>query len=98
MYSLRYGTLPVVRKTGGLADTVHQYDPDSGDGTGFLFEELTPQAIYDTVKQVIDVWHSKGEHIERMRKQAMQQRFSWEKSSRRYVELYQRALQKSRGG
>ncbi|MCL2472417.1 MAG: glycogen synthase, partial [Treponema sp.] len=49
MYSLIYGTIPIVRNTGGLADTVDNYDQDTGDGTGFMFDDLTPQAIYNTV-------------------------------------------------
>ena len=49
MYSLRYGTLPIVHRTGGLADTVENYNQDSGTGTGFAFDNLAPRAIYDTV-------------------------------------------------
>ncbi|MDR1909075.1 MAG: glycogen synthase, partial [Spirochaetaceae bacterium] len=49
MYSLAYGTLPIVRNTGGLADTVENYDQESGGGTGFVFDDLTPAAIYNTV-------------------------------------------------
>jgi starch synthase len=88
MYSLSYGTLPIVRKTGGLADTVAHHDENTGSGTGFVFESLTPQGIYDAVGEAIQVWTYKPEHIRSMRKQAMKKRFSWESSARKYEQLY----------
>ncbi|MDR1278568.1 MAG: glycogen synthase, partial [Treponema sp.] len=64
MYSLSYGTLPIVRNTGGLADTVEKYDQDTGTGTGFLFDDLTPQAIYNTVGWAVWAWYNRREQIE----------------------------------
>jgi len=49
LYSLRYGTLPIVRATGGLADTVAQYNEARGSGTGFVFNDLTPTALYNVI-------------------------------------------------
>ncbi len=92
MYSLRYGTLPIVHRTGGLADTVEQYDQDSGGGTGFMFDILTPQAIFDTVGWAVWTWYNRPEHIKMMQVRAMQQRFSWKDSAARYAELYQWAI------
>ena len=63
MYSLRYGTLPIVRRTGGLADTVENYDQETGGGTGFVFDLLTPRAIYDTVGWAVWAWYNRPEHI-----------------------------------
>jgi starch synthase len=97
MYSLRYGTLPIVRRTGGLADTVENYDQETGEGTGFVFDLLTPRAIYDTVGWALWAWYNRFEHIEVMRRRAMQKRFSWRESGRRYGELYQDAIDRRLG-
>jgi starch synthase len=96
MYALRYGTLPIVRRTGGLADTVDNYDQTTGDGTGFVFDRLTPSAIYDTVGWALWSWHHRPEHLTAMRKRAMKRRFSWADSARRYVELYREAIDRRR--
>jgi starch synthase len=92
MYSLAYGTLPIVRRTGGLVDTVKNYDEDSGSGTGFMFDHLSPSSIYDTVGWAVWAWYNRPEHIEAMRLRAMKHNFSWEKSARKYVELYEKTL------
>ncbi|MEJ5184151.1 MAG: glycogen synthase GlgA [Rectinemataceae bacterium] len=91
MYSLIYGTLPIVHRTGGLADTVVNYNQDLGDGTGFMFDDLTPQAVYDTVGWAMWAWYNRRDHIERMRDMAMNQDFSWNKSALEYVRLYEHA-------
>lgn len=96
MYSLRYGTLPIVRRTGGLADTVWQYNEENGDGTGFLFDELSPESIYNTVGWAIWAWYNKPDHIDMMRKRGMQQSFSWEKSAAEYGAIYRAAIEKRR--
>ena len=97
MYSLRYGTLPIVHRTGGLADTVENYDQESGEGTGFVFDHLTPRAIYDTVGWAVWAWYNRHEHILEMRRRAMQVRFSWEESGRLYADLYQQAIDRRVG-
>ena len=94
MYSLVYGTLPIVRRTGGLADTVENYDEAKGTGTGFMFDDLTPRAIYDTVGWAVWAWYNHPEQIEAMRQRAMKQDFSWEKSAKKYVALYEETLKK----
>jgi starch synthase len=97
MYSLRYGTLPIVRRTGGLADTVENYDEKTGDGTGFVFDDLTPKAIANTVGWAVWAWYNRQEHIQSMRVRAMQRRFSWDVSAARYIELYQGAIDRRLG-
>ncbi|MCL2190827.1 MAG: glycogen synthase GlgA [Treponema sp.] len=92
MYSLVYGTLPIVRRTGGLADTVENYDEETGAGTGFMFDQLTPRAIYDTVGWAVWAWYNHPEHIAAMRERAMNLDFSWERSAKKYVELYESTL------
>jgi starch synthase len=97
MYSLKYGTLPIVRATGGLDDTVEQYDEATGGGTGFKFWEPTSGAIYFTVGWAISTYFDRREHIQKMIQTAMAQDYSWEKSARQYVALYERALANQRG-
>jgi starch synthase len=94
MYSLVYGTLPIVRRTGGLADTVENYNEEDGTGTGFMFDDLTPQAIYNTVGWAVWAWYNHPEQIQAMRKRAMQQDFSWEKSAKKYLDLYKETQKK----
>ncbi|GHV84111.1 glycogen synthase [Spirochaetia bacterium] len=95
MYSLAYGTLPIVRKTGGLVDTVENYNEDKGSGTGFMFDDLTPQSIYNTVGWAVWAWYNRHEHIEAMRLRGMKQDFSWEKSAKKYVDMYEKARAKN---
>jgi starch synthase len=97
MYALRYGTLPIVRRTGGLADTVDNYDQATGDGTGFVFDDLTPSAISNTVGWSLWAWHDRPEHLLAMRRRAMKVRFSWEDAAKRYAELYRGALDRRLG-
>lgn len=92
MYSLRYGTLPIVRNTGGLADTIVQYDQRSGQGTGFKFDELSASAIVNTLLWVLDTWYKRPKDIEQMVKRAMQQDYSWQQSALQYEALYEGLL------
>jgi len=92
IYSLKYGTLPIVRATGGLDDTVDQYDERTGAGTGFKFSEASPRAIYYTVGWAVSTYFDRPAHIESLRANAMAQDFSWERSARAYEQMYERAL------
>ena len=93
IYSLKYGTLPIVRATGGLDDTVQQYDERTGDGDGFKFWEISTEAIYYTAGWAVSTFYDRPQHIAKMVRTAMQRDYSWEKSAAQYVELYARALQ-----
>lgn len=97
IYSLSYGTLPIVRATGGLDDTIENYDPVSGSGTGFKFWDATPDALYGTVKWAVDTWYENPEAIVAMKKRAMGQHFGWEDSAGDYEKIYYYALGKRRG-
>jgi starch synthase len=88
---LAYGTLPIVRNTGGLADTVENYNQETGTGTGFMFDDLNPQAIYNTVGWAVWAWYNRRPQIEAMRLRGMGRNFSWEKSAQQYLEMYQSA-------
>ena len=91
IYSLAYGTLPIVRSTGGLADTVENYDQETGSGTGFVFHDLYPDVLYKVMKWVCETWYERKPHIRKMRKKAMAQSFSWEKAAVGYEKVYEEA-------
>jgi starch synthase len=92
IYSLRYGTLPIVRATGGLDDTVQQYDEATGSGTGFKFWEPSPAAIYYTIGWAVSTYYDRPAHMQRMIQSAMAQDFSWGMSAQEYLKVYQRAI------
>ncbi len=92
IYSLKYGTLPIVRATGGLNDTVENYNQKTGEGTGFKFQEPSSKAIYNTISWALDTYFNRRPHFQNLMKRAMEQNFSWEKSSIEYVNLYYRAV------
>jgi starch synthase len=92
MIAMRYGTIPVVRQTGGLADTVADYQPSTGEGNGFVFENYTSQACFVAIVRGIEAYRRPPEwrHLQR---RGMQVDFTWAASAQRYVELYQKALE-----
>jgi starch synthase len=90
MYSLRYGTVPVVRATGGLQDTVRDVDPETGRGTGFTFVEYTPEALLAALRRALALFGDRPVW-RRIQKAGMREDFSWDASARQYVDLYERA-------
>ncbi|HTP25256.1 MAG TPA: glycogen synthase GlgA [Anaeromyxobacteraceae bacterium] len=97
MYSQRYGTLPIVRGTGGLIDTVENYVEATGGGTGFIFFDLTPNALANTIGWALSTYFDRPGHVAAMRKHAMERDFSWEGAAKAYQELYLAAYQRRRG-
>lgn len=91
LISMKYGTIPVVRRTGGLADTVQEYDPKTGQGTGFCFEEESPAALMSAVKKALDVYSDK-DSWRKLMLNAMKADFSWTKSAKEYINLYREAM------
>lgn len=91
IYSLKYGTLPVVRATGGLNDTVENYNQVTGEGTGFKFHEPDGAAIYNTVLWAVDTYRNRSDHFAGLIHNAMSQHFSWEDSAAEYDEMYHKA-------
>jgi len=89
MYSLRYGTIPVVRATGGLDDTIKEYDPERGTGNGFKFQEYSSAALLGSLEKALEIYRKKDGWRDLMQK-AMACDFSWEMSAREYLRLYQR--------
>jgi starch synthase len=91
IYSLRYGTIPIVRATGGLKDTVEPFDPQTGQGTGFVFQDTSGDALLTAVNEALSVFAEQTQW-RRLMRNAMAQDFSWRESAARYVALYQRLL------
>ena len=92
LYSQRYGTLPIVRATGGLADTVTNYDERSGEGTGFVVYDLTPDTLFDVVAWAVHTYRKQPEHFSAMVRRAMQKDFSWDHSAAQYEHVYEQAI------
>ncbi len=87
MYSLRYGTPPIVRRTGGLADTVAPWDPVTKRGTGFLFDQYSSHALTGTIDWALRNWRDQR-GWKQLVKNGMQQDFSWDRQGPEYVALY----------
>jgi starch synthase len=90
MYSLRYGTVPVVRATGGLYDTVHNFDPATGAGSGFTFEPYSAFAMLQTLQSALRTYQNRPVW-RRLQVAGMGQDFSWAGSARKYAAAYERA-------
>jgi starch synthase len=94
IYSLKYGTLPIARATGGLHQIIQDYDPSTDSGTGFFFFEYTPEAFWDAIVRAkrcfrdADVWSA-------IQQRAMAADFSWEKAVGRYEAVYRDAVRKA---
>jgi starch synthase len=93
MNALRYGTVPIVRKTGGLADTVVNFNPRTGRGTGFLFEDYSASAVVDSLRRALEVYGDK-KRWKLLVRSCMKQDFSWERSAREYMKVYRKAMRK----
>jgi len=87
LFAMRYGSLPIARKTGGLNDTVAHYSPQTRLGCGFLFEDFLESGLMWCIDQALGIY-SRPDHMRQARKNAMNADFSWTKSAERYVELY----------
>jgi starch synthase len=88
LYSLRYGTPPVVRATGGLDDSIVDYEPRSRSGTGFKFAPYTAQALLTTWQRALTAWRESRADFAALIRRCMSQDFSWDAAARRYAELY----------
>lgn len=96
MYSLRYGTIPVVRYTGGLADTVFEYDPDKMEGNGFGFKDYRGADFLMACSRAIFYFKNKKDHWKRIIKNAMETDVSWDRSAKEYIKVYEEALKRVR--
>jgi len=91
MFSLKYGTIPIVRAVGGLKDTVQQCDTDAETGTGFVFEPYEAQALLDAIDRSLQVFHNQTAWTA-LQRRAMAMDFSWERSAKLYANLYRQLV------
>ena len=91
MISLRYGTIPVVHNTGGLADTIVPLSPSAASGNGFIFEDYNVKDLLAAVKAAIKVYHDKN-IFPQLVERGMKLRFSWDHSAKEYQKVFQRCL------
>jgi len=92
MYSLRYGTVPVVRRTGGLADSIQHFDAASGQGTGIVFNDYNAEAVHWAIGTALDLYRNTAAW-HRLVLNGMAQDFSWSRQVPHYVEAYERLLE-----
>ncbi|MGR3179962.1 MAG: glycogen synthase GlgA [Candidatus Anammoxibacter sp.] len=88
LYSLKYGTIPVVRNTGGLSDTINEYDPISGNGNGFKFQKYSGKEFFKAIQRAIETYKNRDNWLKLMQN-AMNEDFSWERSAKDYLGLYE---------
>lgn len=93
LIALRYGTIPVVRKTGGLVDTIIEYNTSDRTGTGFLFNGYTSGEMLEALKRANKLFNDKADWL-KIKKNSMPQNFSWRHSAEEYLSLYQKAMKK----
>jgi starch synthase len=91
IYSLKYGTVPVVRATGGLDDTIDAFDPGTGRGTGFKFQAYDGPALLAAVQQALSIFRNEPAVWRRIQLNGMAKDFSWQVSAIEYAKLYERA-------
>jgi starch synthase len=98
LYSLKYGTVPLVRVTGGLADTITGYDPKlpTAAANGFVFQEYSSLALSESLRQACDIYR-RPEVWKQLMAVGMTQDWSWAHSAKQYVELYQKTIERGRG-
>ena len=92
IYSLHYGTVPIVRATGGLDDTIEPWNPRTGKGTGFKFSEYSGEALLEAVKEALWAFRDQTSW-RRLMRNGMGKDFSWNASAKEYVRVYEKALQ-----
>jgi starch synthase len=92
MYSLKYGTIPIVRAVGGLRDTVQDYDGERESGTGFVFESYDAAAMLHAIDRGLAAYRDKHVWTE-IQRRAMAMDYSWDRSAAAYSDLYQQLLQ-----
>ncbi|HHV35860.1 MAG TPA: glycogen synthase GlgA [Syntrophomonadaceae bacterium] len=95
MISLRYGTIPLVRSVGGLADTIEDYNPETDTGNGFSFKPYQAQELLNTIRRAVDIYRQNPELWQSLVNRAMKSDFSWERSAKEYVEIYRKAIDKN---
>lgn len=96
MFSLRYGTIPIVRKTGGLADTIFPYDKETKKGNGFLFENYDGGGILWALDQALSIYNMGKDEWSNVVRNAMNSNYSWANSASEYIKLYDELKEEAR--
>jgi starch synthase len=91
IYSLKYGTVPVVRATGGLDDTIEAFDPATGGGTGFKFQAYNSADLIGAIHQALFIFRNEPAVWRGLQRNGMARDFSWQVSAKRYAGLYELA-------
>jgi len=91
IYSLRYGTVPIVRATGGLYDTIKPFSPARGEGVGFSFDKYKPDSFWRTLMEALALFNQ-PETWRQIMQNGMATDFSWKSSALEYLELYEKVL------
>ena len=88
MIAMRYGTVPIVRETGGLKDTVHPYEAWCGAGNGFTFADYNCNDMLYVIRQAVDLYYNNPTAFQGLRKSGMTEDFSWKRSAEAYNDIY----------
>jgi len=92
LIAFKYGTIPIVHRTGGLKDTVSQFSPDTLTGNGFVFDEFTPSSFLKAIKEALSIYKI-GKKWKKLIKNCIELDFSWEISAEKYIQLYEKLVQ-----
>jgi len=94
LIALRYGTVPVVRQTGGLADTIQDFKIESEEGNGFSFKDFNCRALMKTLVRALSIYKNMPDLWEKIVRRGMQEDYSWKTAADKYIELYDKAIEK----
>jgi len=97
MYSMTYGTLPIVHAIGGLKDTVENFDVKNNRGTGFTFDDMTEDALKNTIGWALHSWFNEKEALKKAQIRAMKKDFSWKQSIKQYDKVFKNAIARKKG-
>jgi starch synthase len=92
MISMRFGTVPVVRETGGLKDTVLPYNKYTGEGRGFTFSNINASDMVWVLREAVDLYHNDKKAWRNLQKAGMTADFSWSQSAKQYLDIYHRLV------
>ena len=92
LISFRYGTIPIVRSTGGLADTVIDYDGDKLNGNGFTFHDFVSSDMYYAIYRALRIYNKYPDEWQNLVRKAMNLDFSWNESAKEYTKLYEMVI------
>jgi starch synthase len=96
LISLKYGTIPIVRSVGGLADTIHEFDADTKTGNGFVFQKYSANEFLEAVERCLLVYNQKKDAWDYLVKSAISSDYSWDKQAEKYVDLFNVAVDKKK--